>query len=116
MFNVVSSNNKGLITPTVLIYRHEYAVYNYQISFRRGYFYKLGDFRIAYDTMQRIETRLEHAFLLNASVQRQAERVTAEEIRFMAEALEQSLGGIYDELKDKDGFLYMTYCNENVFG
>ena len=28
----------------------------------------------------------------------------------------QSLGSIYDELKDKDGFLYMTYCNENVFG
>ena len=56
---------------------------------------KLGDFRIAYDVMQRIETRLEHAFLLNASVQRQAERVTAEEIRFMASELETSLGGIY---------------------
>ena len=41
---------------------------------------KLGDFRIAYDTMQRIEQRLEHPFLLNASVQRQAERVTAEEL------------------------------------
>ena len=28
----------------------------------------------------------------------------------------QSLGSIYDTNKDKDGFLYMTYCNENVFG
>ena len=28
----------------------------------------------------------------------------------------QTLGGIYNDLKDKDGFLYMTYCNENVFG
>jgi GABA(A) receptor-associated protein len=23
---------------------------------------------------------------------------------------------IYDEYKDKDGFLYIEYCNENVFG
>jgi len=23
---------------------------------------------------------------------------------------------IYDEFKDKDGFLYIDYCNENVFG
>lgn len=28
----------------------------------------------------------------------------------------ESLGSIYNEHKDKDGFLYMTYCNENVFG
>ena len=69
---------------------------------------KLGDFRIAYDTMQRIEQRLEHAFLLNASVQRQAERVTAEEIRFMAEALEQSLGGIYSILSQELQLPYIT--------
>ena len=69
---------------------------------------KLGDFRIAYDTMQRIEKRLEHAFLLNASVQRQAERVTAEEIRFMAEALEQSLGGIYSILSQELQLPYIT--------
>lgn len=69
---------------------------------------KLGDFRIAYDTMQRIEQRLEHAFLLNASVQRQAERVTAEEIRFMAEALEQSLGGIYSILSQELQLPFIT--------
>ena len=51
---------------------------------------KFADFRIAYDTMNRIETRLQLAFLLNSSIQRNAERVTASEIRFMAEDLEQS--------------------------
>ena len=39
-----------------------------------------------------------HAFLLNASVQRQAERVTAEEIRYMAQELEQALGGVFSVL------------------
>ena len=28
----------------------------------------------------------------------------------------QTLGTIYEDSKDQDGFLYMTYCNENVFG
>jgi GABA(A) receptor-associated protein len=26
------------------------------------------------------------------------------------------IGNIYDENKDKDGFLYITYCQENTFG
>jgi hypothetical protein len=42
-----------------------------------------------------IEKRLELAFLLNTAVQRQAERVTAEEIRFVAQELEDTLGGVY---------------------
>lgn len=62
---------------------------------------KFADFRIAYDTMQRIEQRLQYAFLLNASVQRQAERVTAEEIRFMAQELEDTLGGVYAMLSQE---------------
>jgi hypothetical protein len=62
---------------------------------------KFADFRIAYDTMQRIEQRLQYAFLLNASVQRNAERVTAEEIRFMAEELEDTLGGTYAMLSQE---------------
>jgi hypothetical protein len=41
---------------------------------------------------------MEQAFLLNSSIQRQAERVTAEEIRFMAGELEQALGGTYSIL------------------
>ena len=33
--------------------------------------------------------------LLNSSVQRNAERVTAEEVRYMAQELETALGGVY---------------------
>ena len=62
---------------------------------------KFADFRIAYDTMNRIEQRLQLAFLLNASVQRDAERVTAEEIRYMAQELEDSLGGVYSILSQE---------------
>ena len=51
--------------------------------------------------MNRIETRLQFAFLLNSSIQRNAERVTASEIRFMAEDLEQALGGIYSILSQE---------------
>ena len=28
----------------------------------------------------------------------------------------QTMIGIYDAHKDEDGFLYLTYCSENVFG
>ena len=27
-----------------------------------------------------------------------------------------TLGSIYDDHKDEDGFLYLVYCNENTFG
>ena len=43
---------------------------------------KSGDFRVAMETMRTITERLSFAFLLNSSVQRQAERVTAEEVRY----------------------------------
>ena len=62
---------------------------------------KFADFRIAYDTMRGIEQRLQLAFLLNASVQRDAERVTAEEIRYMAQELEDTLGGVYSILSQE---------------
>lgn len=38
---------------------------------------------------------LGRVFLLNSSIQRQAERVTATEVRMMAEELDQSLGGVF---------------------
>lgn len=44
------------------------------------------------------EGRLAQAFLLDSSVQRDAERVTAEEIRVVAASLSQQLGSIYLEL------------------
>lgn len=56
---------------------------------------KFNDFRVAFDTIQQIEQRLEFAFLLTSSIQRQGERVTAEEIRRVASDLEVALGGVY---------------------
>ena len=62
---------------------------------------KFNDFRVAQDTGQKIEERLAAAFLLNSSVQRDAERVTAEEVRFMAQELESTLGGVYSVLSQE---------------
>jgi hypothetical protein len=59
---------------------------------------KAHDFKVAYDQAIIIETRLAKAFLLQESIQRNAERVTAEEIRIMAQELEDALGGIYSVL------------------
>ncbi len=56
---------------------------------------KYADFRVSLETITKIEGRLEKAFLLNSSVQRSGERVTAEEIRYMASELETALGGVY---------------------
>jgi len=62
---------------------------------------KFADFRIAYDTMNRIESRLQYAFLMNASIQRDAERVTSTEIKFMAEDLDKAIAGIYSILSQE---------------
>jgi hypothetical protein len=59
---------------------------------------KSQDFQIADSVAQRIELRLSQAFLLQAGTVRDAERVTAEEIRAMAEELENILGGVYTVL------------------
>lgn len=56
---------------------------------------KYNDFRVALECMKEITGRLSFAFLLNAAVQRQAERVTASEIMYMAGELEDALGGMY---------------------
>lgn len=62
---------------------------------------KAGDFRVAMDTARTITERLSFAFLLNSSVQRNAERVTAEEVRYMAQELETALGGVYSILSQE---------------
>jgi hypothetical protein len=59
---------------------------------------KYADFQVAEATINKIEARLSRAFLLVESVQRDAERVTAEEIRQMVKELEESLGGVYSVL------------------
>ena len=48
--------------------------------------------------LQRYEKRIAQAFLLHSAVVRDAERVTAEEIRMIAQELETSLGGVYSAL------------------
>ena len=62
---------------------------------------KFNDFRVALETASRIEERLAFAFLLNSAVQRNGDRVTAEEIRYMANELESALGGIYSILSQE---------------
>jgi hypothetical protein len=59
---------------------------------------KQGDFRVTMEVAKEITERLSYAFMLNSSIQRTGERVTAEEIRYMASELEDSLGGIYSVL------------------
>ncbi|MFN4278312.1 MAG: portal protein [Ferrovibrio sp.] len=59
---------------------------------------KFADFRVARDTITDITNRLSFAFLLNSAIQRNGERVTAEEVRYMAGELEDALGGIYSLL------------------
>lgn len=56
---------------------------------------KFNDFRVAKDTVEEISRRLGYAFLMNTSVQRDGERVTAEEIRYIASEIEDALGGVY---------------------
>ncbi|WEM05526.1 head-tail adaptor [Ralstonia phage BOESR1] len=62
---------------------------------------KFNDFRVVMDMMTSITERLSFAFLLNSAVQRNGERVTAEEIRFMANELETALGGLYSVLSQE---------------
>lgn len=59
---------------------------------------KAGDLRVALETMQIIQNRLSKAFLLMDGMRRDAERVTAEEIRAVAAELEAGLGGVYSML------------------
>lgn len=63
---------------------------------------KFNDFTVVRQEKGDIEARLNSAFLLNSSVQRQAERVTAEEIKFMARELEDALGGVYSLLSEEE--------------
>jgi hypothetical protein len=56
------------------------------------------DLQIASATIDRIESRLQFAFMLNTAIQRPGERVTAEEVRYMSQELEASIGGLYSIL------------------
>jgi hypothetical protein len=56
---------------------------------------KYADFQVVEKAIERIEARLAHAFLLRSGATRDAERVTAEEIRAVAQELEDVVGGVY---------------------
>lgn len=56
---------------------------------------KQQDLQVARAQAEEIGKRLASAFLMHGSVQRAGERVTAEEIRFMASELDDALGGVY---------------------
>ncbi len=62
---------------------------------------KQADLRVAQDTAGTITQRIAQAFLMNSSVQRAGERVTAQEIRYMAGELEDALGGVYSILSQE---------------
>lgn len=59
---------------------------------------KHADLKFAADFLGTITERLQVAFMMNRSAQRQAERVTAEEIRSVISDIDDTLGGVYSLL------------------
>lgn len=62
---------------------------------------KTTDLSIAQAEKQELASNLSFAFLLNSAVQRNAERVTAEEVRYVAQELETTIGSIYSILSQE---------------
>lgn len=63
---------------------------------------KGGDMSVAFQAIEQLTRSLGFSFLLNQSVQRSGERVTAEEIRFLAQELEDVLAGTYSLLAQEE--------------
>lgn len=62
---------------------------------------KSNDLQVARATAEDLKAQLSFVFMLNSAVQRNGERVTAEEIRYAARELEDTLGGIYSILSQE---------------
>ncbi|MDX0455498.1 phage tail protein [Sinorhizobium medicae] len=62
---------------------------------------KQADFAVAERLIDKITERLSYAFLLNSAIQRNGDRVTAEEIRYVAGELDQGMGGVYSLLSEE---------------
>lgn len=73
---------------------------------------KAQDFSIANTVAERIEARLSQAFMLRSGMTRDAERVTAEEIRAVAQELENALGGTYTVLSAE---LQLPYVRRLIY-
>jgi len=59
---------------------------------------KGGDLQTADNQLGAAARRLGQAFLMFSSIQRQGERVTAEEWRIMAQELDEAMGGLYSQI------------------
>ena len=70
---------------------------------------KQYDLQVVERSIAKLEERLSYAFLLHTAIQRDAERVTAQEIRYMAEQLETAMGGIYSLLSQEFQLPLVTY-------
>lgn len=62
---------------------------------------KHADLKVAEATASKIEQRLAQAFIMESAATRNAERVTAEEIRLLSSMLENALGGVYSVLSSE---------------
>jgi hypothetical protein len=75
---------------------------------------KQADLGVAQQQAQEIAQRLAYAFLLNTAIQRQAERVTAEEIRYMAQELDDALGGVHTLLSAEFQLTALTLFEDRM--
>ncbi len=62
---------------------------------------KYADLQVAKNLADDLTRRIEQHFLMNSSIQRSGERVTAEEIRYMAADLEATIGAVYVQLSQE---------------
>lgn len=62
---------------------------------------KMGDLSVAQQVLATIADRLTRSFLMTASIQRDAERVTAFEMQILAQELEDTFGGYYSLLSQE---------------
>lgn len=106
-FTTVCTDVKNLVNPTGMtdvreltqtpsggyVHGREQDIYSYTAAKELG-----NSAAFLENQFDKKERRLAAAFLLNTSVTRDAERVTAEEIRMQAHELESSLGGVYSRL------------------
>lgn len=67
---------------------------------------KGGDLSTVYQVYDKVEKRLERAFVLDQAATRDAERVTGVEIQAMIRALNSTIGGVYASLSSSWQFRY----------
>ena len=73
---------------------------------------KSADMRVAKDVTQEISQRLSYAFMMRQGVMRDAERVTAEEVRIIARELDEANGGVYSMLSRE---FQLPYIKRRLF-